>query len=79
MTFKVLPQNGSCAVKNSLPGTIRIFGQRTTNMHYDRANFFASFDISGEDYSAADAGTGTDPLLKSAVADLDAQLRMRNQ
>lgn len=79
MTFKVTPQNGTCAVKMSLPGTIRIFGQRTRNMRYDRANFYATFDVSGEDFSAADTGSGTDPLLQSAVADLEAQLRMRNQ
>jgi hypothetical protein len=79
MTFKVLPQNGTRDFRMVLPGTIRIFGQRTTNMHYDRANSYASFDISGEDYIAADTGKGTDPLLQSAVGDLDAQLRMRNQ
>jgi hypothetical protein len=48
-------------------------------MRYDRGNFFASFEISGEAYIAADAGSGTDPLLQSAVADLEAQLRLRNQ
>jgi hypothetical protein len=79
MTFRVLPQNGSCALKITLPGTIRIYGQRTRNMRYDRGNYFASFDISGEDYNAADTASGTDPLLQSAVADLEAQLRMRNQ
>lgn len=79
MTFKVLPQNGTRAFRMILPGTIRIFGQRTRNMRYDRANFFAMFDVSGEDYIAADGGNGTDLLLQSAVADLEAQLRMRNQ
>jgi hypothetical protein len=79
MTFKVIPQNGTRPFKMILPGTIRIFGQRTSNMRYDRGNFYASFDISGEDYIAADTGSGTDPLLQSAVGDLDAQLRMRNQ
>ena len=79
MTFKVLPQNGTCAFRMVLPGTIRIFGQRTRNMRYDRANFYALFDVSGEDYIAADGGSGTDPLLQSAVADIEAQLRMRNQ
>lgn len=79
MTFKVLPQNGTRAFRMILPGTIRIFGQRTRNMRYDRGNFYALFDISGDDYITADAGSGTDPLLQSAVADLEAQLRIRNQ
>jgi hypothetical protein len=79
MTFKVSPQNGTRAFRMILPGTIRIFGQRTRNMRYDRANFYATFEVSGEDYIAADGGNGTDPLLQSAVADLEAQLRMRNQ
>jgi hypothetical protein len=79
MTFKVSPQNGTCAFKILLPGTIRIFGQRTRNMRYDRGNYYASFDISGQDYIAADTGSSTDALLQSAVADLHAQLRMRNQ
>ena len=79
MTFKVSPQNGTRAFKITLPGTIRIFGQRTRNLRYDRGNYYASFDISGEDYIAADAGSRTDPLLQSAMADIDAQLRMRNQ
>jgi len=79
MTFKVSPQNGTRAFPLVLPGTIRIFGQRTCNLRYDRGNHYAIFDISGEDYNAADTGSGSDPLLKSAVADLQAQLRMRNQ
>jgi hypothetical protein len=79
MTFKVSAQNGMCAVRVTLPGTIRIQGQRTKNLRYDRANFYASFDISSENYVAADTASGTDPLLHSAVADIDAQLRMRNQ
>ena len=79
MTFRVLPQNGTRAFRMILPGTIRIFGQRTRNMRYDRGNFYASFDISGEAYIAADTGSGTDSLLQSAVVDLEAQLRMRNQ
>ena len=48
-------------------------------MRYDRGNFYASFEISGEAYIAADTGSGTDALLQSAVGDLEAQLRMRNQ
>jgi hypothetical protein len=79
MTFKVSARDGTRAFRMVLPGTIRIFGQRTKNMRYDRANFYASFDISGENYIAADSGDGTDPLLQSAIADIDAQLRMRNQ
>jgi hypothetical protein len=79
MTFNVQPENGTRDFRIVLPGTIRIYGQRTKNLRYDRGNFYASFDISGEDYIAADTGDGTDPLLKSAVADLEAQLRMRNQ
>ena len=79
MTFKVLPQNGTRAFRILLPGTIRIFGQRTRNMRYDRGNIFASFDISGEAYIATDTQNGTDALLQSAVGDLEAQLRMRNQ
>ena len=79
MTFKVSPQNGTRAFRITLPGTIRIFGQRTRNMRYDRGNYYASFDISGEDYMAADAGNRTDPLLQSAVSDLETQLRLRNQ
>ncbi len=79
MTFKVLPQNGTRAFRILLPGTIRIFGQRTRNMRYDRGNFYASFDISGEAYIAADIKSGTDALLQSAVGDLEAQLRLRNQ
>jgi hypothetical protein len=79
MTFKVLAQNGTRDFKILLPGTIHIMGQRTKNLRYDRGNYFATFDISGEDYIAADTGSGTDPLFQSAVADLQAQLRMRNQ
>jgi hypothetical protein len=79
MTFQVVPQNGTRAFRITLPGNIRIFGQRTKNMRYDRGNYFASFDIAGEAYIAADAVSGTDGLLQSAVADLEAQLRMRNQ
>ena len=79
MTFKVSPQNGTRAFRIVLPGTIRIFGQRTRNMRYDRGNFYASFDISGEAYIAADIKSGTDALLQSAVGDLESQLRMRNQ
>jgi hypothetical protein len=79
MTFRVSPQNGTRAFRILLPGTIRIFGQRTKNMRYDRGNFYASFDISGEAYIAADLKSGTDALLQSAVGDLDAQLRLRNQ
>ena len=79
MTFKVVAQNGTRDFKVLLPGTIHIMGQRTKNMRYDRGNFYVSFDISGEDYIAADSGSGTDLLLQSAVADLQAQLRMRNQ
>lgn len=79
MTFKVSPQNGIRDFKMILPGTIRILGQRTSNLRYDRGNYYALFDISGEDYNQADTGIGTDPLLKLAVADLHAQLRMRNQ
>ncbi|HMJ90723.1 MAG TPA: hypothetical protein VK530_12960 [Candidatus Acidoferrum sp.] len=79
MTFKVSPQNGTCALRITLPGTIRILGQRTANMRYDRGNHYASFDVSGDDYISADAGAGTDVLLRSAMADIEAQLRMRNQ
>ena len=79
MTFRVLPQNGTRPFRTVLPGTIRIFGQRTKNMRYDRGNFYAMFDVSGEDYIAAEAGSGTDLLLQAAVADLQAQLRLRNQ
>lgn len=79
MTFKVSPQNGTRVFRITLPGTIRIYGQRTRNMRYDRGNYYASFDIAGEAYIAAEAAAGTDPLLQSAVADLEAQLRMRNQ
>jgi len=79
MTFKVSPQNGTRDFRLTLPGTIRIHGQRTSNLRYDRGNYYASFDIPGEAYIAADAALGTDPLLQSAVADLEAQLRMRNQ
>jgi hypothetical protein len=79
MTFKVSAQNGTRAFKITLPGTIRIYGQRTRNMRYDRGNYFASFDIAGESYIAADEANGVEALLQSAVADLEAQLRMRNQ
>ena len=79
MTFKVSPENGTRDFRITLPGTIRIHGQRTKNMRYDRGNYYASFGIPGEAYIAADAAVGTDPLLQSAVADLEAQLRMRNQ
>lgn len=48
-------------------------------MRYDRGNYYASSDISAENYITGDAGNGTDPLLKSAMADIEAQLRMRNQ
>ena len=79
MTFNVSPQNGIRPFRITLPGTIRIYGQRTKNMRYDRGNYFALFDMSGEDYIAADEGGRIDPLLQTAVADLHAQLRMRNQ
>ena len=79
MTFQVRPQNGTRAFRITLPGTIRIYGQRTRNMRYDRSNYFASFEISGEAYIVAETAGGTDALLQSAVADLEAQLRMRNQ
>jgi hypothetical protein len=79
MTFKVSPQDGTRAFRIALPGTIRIHGQRTKNMRYDRGNYFACFDIAGESYITADAADGIDALLQSAVADLEAQLRMRNQ
>ena len=79
MTFKVSPQNGTRAFRITLPGTIRVYGQRTKNMRYDRGNYYASFDISGEAYIAADAENRLEPLLQSVVADLHAQLRMRNQ
>jgi hypothetical protein len=79
MTFQVLPQNGTRTFRMTLPGTIRIFGQRTRNIRYDRGNYFASFELSGDAYIAADAASGIDALLQSAVADLEAQLRMRNQ
>jgi hypothetical protein len=79
VTFKVSPQNGTRAFRVTLPGTIRILAQRTKNLRYDRGNYYASFEISGEDYIAADAGSSTEPLLQSAMADLDAQLRLRNQ
>ena len=79
MTFRVSPQNGTCAFRMVLPGTIRIFGQRTRNMRYDRGNFYASCDIPGENYITADANAGTDALLQDAVKALEAQLRMRNQ
>ena len=79
MTFRVSPQNGTRAFRIVLPGTIRIFGQRTKNIRFDRGNFYASFDITGENYIAAEAKDGTDTLLQSAVKDLEAQLRMRNQ
>lgn len=79
MTFRVLPQNGTHPTNVTLPGTIRVYGQRTKNMRYDRGNYYAAYDIPASIYIAADAGAGTDPLLQSAVADLEAQLRMRNQ
>jgi hypothetical protein len=79
MTFRVSPHNGTVAFKTLLPGTIRILGQRTKNMRYDRGNHYAAFDISGADYITADNGGSIDTLLQSAVADLEAQLRMRNQ
>ena len=79
MTFKVVACNGTRAFRMTLPGTIQIYGQRTKNMRYDRGNYFASFQISGEAYIAADAARGIDALLQSAVADLEAQLRMHNQ
>jgi hypothetical protein len=79
MTFKVTPENGTRPFRMVLPGTIRFFGQRTKNLRYDRGNFYASFTISGGDYIAADAGSGTDPLLQLMCADIYAQLRMRNQ
>ncbi len=79
MTFRVSPQNGTCAFKMILPGTIRIFGQRTKNMRYDRGNYYASFDITGENYIAADSKDSIDTLLQGAVKDLEEQLRMRNQ
>jgi hypothetical protein len=80
MTFKVSAQNGTRDFRITLPGTIRILGQRTKNMRYDRGNYYATFDIPGEDYIAADANPGgTDPLLQAAVSEIDAQLRMRNQ
>src|ERR1043165_3611673 len=79
MTFRVSPHDGTRPFRMVLPGTIRIFGQRTRNMRYDRANSYAVFDVSAEDYIAADAGSGTDPLLQAVAADLQAQLRMRNQ
>ena len=79
MTFKVVPRNGTRAFRVTLPGTIQIYGQRTKNMRYDRGNYFASFEIPGEAYIAADAASGINALLQSAVADLQAQLRMRNQ
>ena len=67
MRFKVLPQNGTRAFRIPPPGTIRIFGQRTRNMRYDRGNFYASCDVSGEACIAADIKSGTDALLQSAV------------
>lgn len=79
MTFKVSPQNGTRAFKTILPGTIRILGQRTRNLRYDRGNYYATFDISGDDFNTADTGIGSEPMLKDAVADIQAQLRMRNQ
>ena len=79
MTFKVVPRNGTCAFRMTLPGTIRIYGRRTKSIRYDRGNYFASFEIAGEAYIAADATSGTDALLQSAVADLEAQLRIHNQ
>jgi len=48
-------------------------------MRYDRANYFASFQISGEAYIAADAASSVDALLQSAMGALDAQLRQRDQ
>lgn len=79
MTFQVVPRNGTRVFRMTLPGTIQIYGQRTKNMRYDRGNYFASFQIAGETYIAADAASGVDALLQSAVADLEAQLRMRDQ
>jgi hypothetical protein len=71
MTFQILPKTGTRG--------FRIYGQRTKNMRYDRGNYFASFDVSGEAYTAADTTNSTEALLQSAVADLDGQLRLRNQ
>jgi hypothetical protein len=79
MTFQVRRDNGEGNSNVGLVGTIRIFGQRTRNMRYDRGNYFASFDIPGATNLAADETSGTDALLRSAVADMEAQLRMRNQ
>ena len=72
MTFRVFPQNHSM-------GGFKIYGQRTKNMRYDRANYYAAFDLSGEAYTAAGEGSGAENLLRSAVADLEAQLRLRDQ
>lgn len=79
MTFRVLPQNGTRPFRMTLPGTMRIYGQRTRNMRYDRGNYYAAFDISSEVYIAADQKNATDTLLQSAMSVLDAQLRLRNQ
>ena len=72
MTFRVFPQNAST-------GGFKIYGQRTKNMRYDRANYYAAFDLSSDAYRAAKQGSGAETLLRSAVAELEAQLRLRDQ
>lgn len=79
MTFQVVPRNGTRVFRMTLPGTIQIYGQRIKSMRYDRGNYFASFQISGEACIAADTVSGIDALLQSAVADLEVQLRKRNE
>ena len=70
MTFRVRSQAGN--------GGFRIYGQRTKSMRYDRANYYAAFDLSSDAYGAAETGGGAETLLRSAVADLEAQLRLRD-
>lgn len=72
MTFRVFPLSSAC-------GGFKIYGQRTKNMRYDRPNFFAAFDLSTEAYATAGPDTAGDTLLRSVVADLEGQLRKREQ
>jgi hypothetical protein len=71
MTFRVFPQSPAA-------GGFKIYGQRTKNMRYDRPNRYAAFDLSSDAYNAADQD-GAETLLRSAVADLEVQLRRRDE
>lgn len=72
MTFQVRQH------QSPLPG-YRIYGQHTRNMRYDRPNHFAAFDLSNDAYNAIDKGSGAESLLRSAVAELEIQLRLREK